>query len=349
MLFGKYWNQTMKRNSFLRVSGFTLIELLVVIAIISLLLAILLPSLSAARREGRSVKCLSNLRSLGQGILSYTVSDATASLPGPLHPAVYLNQGLDALVNNPANPLSPATAQWFQNRFLTYKLRTTMNDISEASDSVADKVSICPSAVGQNPLENFAASSTTIGHHVYPTYYALNNYGPDTFPNTRATNPAHYFGFSSQNAGDPNGIALEQLNPPQLITRVKQTGDEWMMADAWYRQGSNNSVPELSQEGTYQVEFTGLGLPFEPPHGGGAVQAGYSFTSDRNQQAAAARNRKADGKTNAVFFDGHCESIRSKRYVVGAGFELLYGFPGTRSPARVNPGPSNNVWGGSWR
>lgn len=51
--------------------GFTLIELLVVVAIIGLLLSILLPALSAAKREARAAQCLAQLRVLGQGMTIY--------------------------------------------------------------------------------------------------------------------------------------------------------------------------------------------------------------------------------------------------------------------------------------
>lgn len=57
-----------------RLSAFTLIELLVVVAIIATLIAILLPSLSAAREQARVSVCLSNMRQIVMAGSTY-VSD----------------------------------------------------------------------------------------------------------------------------------------------------------------------------------------------------------------------------------------------------------------------------------
>jgi len=60
------------------VRAFTLIELLVVVAILSLLMAILIPSLNIARVSARRIACAGNLRQIGSGWELYWVDNRDA-------------------------------------------------------------------------------------------------------------------------------------------------------------------------------------------------------------------------------------------------------------------------------
>lgn len=67
-------------------AAFTLIELLVVIAIIAMLTSLLMPALSRSKEEAATVKCLSNLRQIGAGLVMYMQDSRSESLVPWIHP-----------------------------------------------------------------------------------------------------------------------------------------------------------------------------------------------------------------------------------------------------------------------
>ncbi len=83
--------------------AFTLIELLVVISIITLLISILLPSLSRAREQAKSVHCLARLHEYGTALASYEHL-ATSTLP----PALWVPDA-ESLVASDASVSQPDT------------------------------------------------------------------------------------------------------------------------------------------------------------------------------------------------------------------------------------------------
>ncbi|MCH7814132.1 MAG: type II secretion system protein [Planctomycetes bacterium] len=89
--------------------GFTLIELLTVVAIISLLISILMPSLTRARDQAKSVHCLARMKEFGNALASYE------NIYRDLLPPAHWNKADPAAPDDPDAVLS--TYGWAETMF----------------------------------------------------------------------------------------------------------------------------------------------------------------------------------------------------------------------------------------
>jgi prepilin-type N-terminal cleavage/methylation domain-containing protein len=79
-------NNGLLKAFFMRQRAFTLIELLVVISIIALLMAILLPALQRAKKQGAGSGCLANVKSISTGWFTYHLDNDDFIVPSQVVP-----------------------------------------------------------------------------------------------------------------------------------------------------------------------------------------------------------------------------------------------------------------------
>jgi prepilin-type N-terminal cleavage/methylation domain-containing protein/prepilin-type processing-associated H-X9-DG protein len=105
--------------------GFTLLELLIVISIISVLTAMLAPSLQKTKEQANRAKCANNLRQIGAALYMY-LNDREEKLPG-----CYNYSGWNSSVVE-------------TNQDIQYVLRAYFN-YSNQTNSMDSSVWVCPS------------------------------------------------------------------------------------------------------------------------------------------------------------------------------------------------------------
>jgi prepilin-type N-terminal cleavage/methylation domain-containing protein len=146
--------------------AFTLVELLVVIAIIALLLSILMPTLSKARKLGRSSVCLFNTRQIAIAFQAYSIDNKGDIVPS------YVQTGQNnAWVQYPQNSRGQNT--YFEAK-LTIPLEQTINGIKAGLlyPYLKDyKVYHCP---GDPRI-----GGPTKGYRTYSMIACLNGWAPD--------------------------------------------------------------------------------------------------------------------------------------------------------------------------
>jgi prepilin-type N-terminal cleavage/methylation domain-containing protein/prepilin-type processing-associated H-X9-DG protein len=146
--------------------GFTLVELLVVIGIIAVLVAILLPALSAARKQANTVKCLASLREIGNCFGMYSVDNK-----GWWPVCSYDTYRRDS---------DQVDVTWFWYNFLQkYATRYTLNTASVSADERNNGRRTI--FWGCTEFEAFYSTGYTGNYNVTDTGYGM-NYAPACTP-----------------------------------------------------------------------------------------------------------------------------------------------------------------------
>jgi prepilin-type N-terminal cleavage/methylation domain-containing protein/prepilin-type processing-associated H-X9-DG protein len=276
-------------SSFGKRRGFTLVELLVVIGIIAVLIGILMPALSRARKASRTTACLSNLRQLVMAQLQYWQENHN-------HFSPYWDGGA-----------TPPGAGFQTNWMAQLNKPEQMN-----------KVRLCPEATDVDPLYSIPPNNNWAGGAFYawgPNGRAMQFFvydpGTSTFVNHPMSGSYAYNGYLLRDDPSGDNKALYGIPPAAgshgqaaRLSRlyalpVRSSAEVPMIADGtwpigWPKETYNTSQDQVPAS-LYQPDGPGPGPNINGNPGGNWN----IFCIARHYMA-----------TNVGFMDGHASTIQ---------------------------------------
>jgi prepilin-type N-terminal cleavage/methylation domain-containing protein/prepilin-type processing-associated H-X9-DG protein len=296
--------------------AFTLVELLVVIGIIAILLGILLPTITGARRSAYTVQCSSNMKQLATAMIMY-IQDNKGKFP--------------VAASDEVAGITPAGGYWWPDTLVTgnYIKGSNLNVYKKTPSNVNDKVFSgnspfrCPEGIP----EEFGKLSGN-GQGDYPTNLSNNAYQIHNDSQRAAAGfgvPSWYMLASRVQTGSNSALGMpksgNKVAPFMYLNNAvgDPTSADYVGAPAWQR---NLSMVRRSAEMVMMVEAATPNWMDQ--------SASNAFPNIKLPRLGARHGKKtkdgANARTNLAFFDGHIGLYDTE--------------PFTRD-AKTNPGKDN--------
>jgi prepilin-type N-terminal cleavage/methylation domain-containing protein/prepilin-type processing-associated H-X9-DG protein len=264
-------------------AGFTLVELLVVIGIIAILIAMLLPALNRARQQATSVKCLANLRTMGQALAMYLQANK-----GTIPQCFGLN-------NNSQNTGN------FDDMLALYLPGLNRDSVTSPNGikSSVESIFVCPGTVSE------------VSDYIQVNYSC--NGSPAWTDSSGAWHSGGAFAWLFYGGFVPPvpiWTKITQLHRTTEIIAIGDSNENYNNGGSWVQFNYNDALPLFPAP---QVQYNAYSPLAPKPSQKITVNQGNedivgTLTGLRYRHMEYHHDK--DGYANVLFFDGHCEGIR---------------------------------------